>query len=520
MAMTTTANLRKSWFRAALSVMSLVAVACSSGCGLHLHNDADEARAKKASDSFVAADVSQYITAERAVAQQASERDTAATRQNVLAERDAAILFALSETRKVADLASNLSDQLDALGLKDPSLQRSVHDLPDLLKAAMQARNVYLVSISNTSVKAPAFPPTVADEAAAKKVGGASESLFNAYKQNADAYFAAITAVSTGKIGVLNDKLKAAADVNNVLSTELKKANDDLKQATAAYKDAAAAGAQRWDNLKAQRDTVNAALKQFDELSSKLDVQASKAGLEDLLAQIRLDKLRLISAQLSEFMGAFADDPSAPAASDGGATATPSKAQVAGRTAAVLINGSKELHDADTNAKLVPLVFAQEQLRLESERLQRRADRGQQRVALLEAQRDACIAEGMKLMDAANIFSRLANNNASLDMTSVLRGQAPSSSSENSAAAVYGVFKYAESISVDKLHEEEAEVALIGLDHDEALDASEYALLLWKHTIASPLEQLLAYHASGLKSQDVADLVQAASLIGIAVGVN
>ena len=82
------------------------------------------------------------------------------------------------------------------------------------------------------------------------------------------------------------------------------------------------------------------------------------------------------------------------------------------------------------------------------------------------------------------------------------------------------IMLYAESVGIDRAHVEETNVALIALEHDEALDASEYALALWQQTVQSPLQELADYHASGLKPEDVARLVQAASLVGVAVGVN
>jgi hypothetical protein len=38
--------------------------------------------------------------------------------------------------------------------------------------------------------------------------------------------------------------------------------------------------------------------------------------------------------------------------------------------------------------------------------------------------------------------------------------------------------------------------------------------------IATPLEEFVGYHASGIKSQDIANLINAVGLAGIAIGVN
>src|SRR5437016_4743019 len=84
-----------------LPVSSLVGVLALflSGCGLHLHNSADEALARKANDTLKAADIGKFVEAERQVVQATNDRDLAATRRNVLAERDQAIVTALDERR-------------------------------------------------------------------------------------------------------------------------------------------------------------------------------------------------------------------------------------------------------------------------------------------------------------------------------------------------------------------------------------------------------------------------------------
>jgi hypothetical protein len=80
---------------------------------------------------------------------------------------------------------------------------------------------------------------------------------------------------------------------------------------------------------------------------------------------------------------------------------------------------------------------------------------------------------------------------------------------------------YVDTIHTYRAREEALDYMLIALDHDEAVDNSEMAVGLWNSLIATPVNQIAAYHGSGVRAEDVAALViQALSLGGIAVGVN
>jgi hypothetical protein len=227
--------------------------------------------------------------------------------------------------------------------------------------------------------------------------------------------------------------------------------------------------------------------------------------MQDLLAEVRLAKIEEQRKSIGAFLDAFSKSENVAAS---GEAADSAAADQAGRVASVLLDATRAIQESSSRAKLVPLTFERERLRLEAERAQRMLDRGAARSALLEQQRAAFVAEAMKLVDAENSLKR-ASTSKIWDL--ILN---------DDQNALHALFIWAESISVDKLREEEIEVSLITLDHDEALDASEYALALWNHMIASPLEQLVAYHASGITPEDIANLVQAASLAGVAVGTN
>ncbi|MCG8494103.1 MAG: hypothetical protein MI743_21010 [Sneathiellales bacterium] len=66
----------------------------------------------------------------------------------------------------------------------------------------------------------------------------------------------------------------------------------------------------------------------------------------------------------------------------------------------------------------------------------------------------------------------------------------------------------------------EIDYRLIDLEHARALDSSETALKLWETAIKQPIAVLADYHSSGVKPEDIFNLLQAAGLFFIGKGVN
>jgi len=484
------------------------------GCGLHLHNAADEALARKADDAFKAADVGKYVEAERKVLQSTNERDSVVTRRNVLAERDLALILALDERQTVGRFTDRIQASVEELGYpSEQKRQQILNGLRQRRAEAMIARDAYVTA---GSVAQPSFPPTDADKETALKTSAGAQAIFAEYQRAASQYFddSQTLNITEGKIGTINKQLKHAKDMNSEIADELAVAKAQLKEAVEHYKQEAASGKKQWEELETSRQKVMDALAQFDKIAKKLEPLAKQIHMQDLLAQIRLEKLNAISEQLGKFLTAFSEEEAGQdgKGADVSTEAPPSDAETAGRVAAVLVDAGKEITESATRTKLIPLLFEQERLRLEVERTERMVARGAKRIALLERQRESCIAQGAKLVDALSVLKHASKD----DDASIGRLM----NSDQKEYVVHAIFVSTESIAVDKLRQEEIEVTLIALDHEEALDATEYALNLWKHMIGSPLEQLVGYHASGLTSEDIANLLHAAGMAGIAVGVN
>lgn len=506
-----------------------------SGCGLHFHNAGNEELARKANDAFNKADIGKYIDAERAVLKQTNERDLLAMRRNILAERDRSIITALDKDETIEGYLKLISDRLDNIGFpKNESEIKIIKELPDKFYTAIQFRDFYLVSVSNQKISRVAFPPNNEDEKLAKKIGGNPEYLFRQYQEKSKEYSDSFEKLKKfkGSIGEINTKLIDTAKFQVEITAKLNEAKKDLKNATTEYNEALNYGKTTWDELVNYRNTIESSVKKFDSVVDLLEKQARELGMNDLLAEIRLERIKVMRDQLGEFLTAFSDEQlgnqktdSAPliTSSTPATSGTPAEAshainqsndaENAGKIATVLMGMSKEIHDSTSEAKLVPLTFQKEKLRLEFERMNRMLDRGKQRISLLQSERNVFIAEGKKLWKANNLLNNVSNGNNKVKLGELLK-------SNNKDKLLQAIYLRTESISVEKRQEEEKELAMISLDHEEALDSTEFALGLWKEMISSPLEQLVNYHASGITSDDISKLLQAASLAGIAVGVN
>lgn len=71
-----------------------------------------------------------------------------------------------------------------------------------------------------------------------------------------------------------------------------------------------------------------------------------------------------------------------------------------------------------------------------------------------------------------------------------------------------------------RLAYEDANYRIIAEPHQAILDSTEIALAQWENLIGVPLAQLVEFHGSGIKSENIAKLISAAGLGAIAGGVN
>jgi hypothetical protein len=140
--------------------------------------------------------------------------------------------------------------------------------------------------------------------------------------------------------------------------------------------------------------------------------------------------------------------------------------------------------------KISDLILESERLRIELERLRAILDLEEERKTMLNLQLTYLSQE-----------IALLNNAKKTDVSFV-----------ESLACI------AESWSIGRTPAEEMDYLMIGIDHRVALRNSTAAFEQWSNLILIPLSQLVAYHESGIRSEDLANLISAAGFSAIAPG--
>ena len=148
--------------------------------------------------------------------------------------------------------------------------------------------------------------------------------------------------------------------------------------------------------------------------------------------------------------------------------------------------------------------------------LKQRADKAVQRrqrqIALYEENVQAILKE-VKLLDDANEIlpagPMTSDEFVSLDTDAEIR-----------KSVLRALAKYLLTFTGPKRQVHANEYRLVALEHEGALDHSEASLNIWKAAIEVPVAALLAYHQTGLKPEDIIELLKALGLGGIALGAN
>jgi hypothetical protein len=142
-------------------------------------------------------------------------------------------------------------------------------------------------------------------------------------------------------------------------------------------------------------------------------------------------------------------------------------------------------------------------------------ERRSQAIALLEAKRDAIIREAGLHTDALGQI-RIATKAGAITTEQLVQHSVTERRRED---LVVGLERYLSSFTGPRQQLHELTYREIALMHDEAVDKSETSLQIWKATIQTPVDALVAYHGSGLKPEDLIELLKAIGIGAIAGGV-
>ncbi|MGO8698419.1 MAG: hypothetical protein ACLQVY_11950 [Limisphaerales bacterium] len=98
----------------------------------------------------------------------------------------------------------------------------------------------------------------------------------------------------------------------------------------------------------------------------------------------------------------------------------------------------------------------------------------------------------------------LANDLLDLPVSALLNSNAPA---EVKTPAIAAVLKFAISIRVARLREDDADLDLIQTDYLSANAANKEAIRMWNSLIATPVNQIASYYSAGFKPDEVADIL-------------
>jgi hypothetical protein len=316
----------------------------------------------------------------------------------------------------------------------------------------------------------------------------------------------------------------AAADAMEVYKTfggEMQKAvaqYESDKKALDTIRNEAAPLKKKYLEARAAYDEAVAAYERDSTLLAKVQekanaVREAAAGLAELQDAFSIQLLsegRLKSID-SFFKTVASTDPKADLPKD------------ANRTAAALallpdlVDKSRESLAEAKKPLTFPLLMRRnyEQLRLEA--ATREIAAREAMVALSRELADAIYAEASQLSMASTSFTTAGLSGTSTDTVLAAFG----SSDKNKKEQLYdGAARYLDALNRLEARRYKLEYMRLAATHELSLTYSEVNLKQWEALIGTTVNQVADYSAGGIKAQDITDLINAAALIYIGVGVN
>jgi hypothetical protein len=500
----------------------LLTVLLYTGCGIHFHRPEDAKVAQSAVDAFKDAKLNETITAEFAASAEILTQEIAAIRRQSNARREqwlAAFIGGQTKNKSWDGLSKYIADRTTELAGqnadKDP-MKQAITDMlaaPENIHQAFEdLRGTYLsydaARTSIVPVKDPKIPRIGAkltdDEAA--KLSPTVKQVYDLYMRDLAKYTTAVQKASPppaikGLIGeTLSSQTAQAKALEQIGATAktTQKRLDDLQKA----RDAKIAEA---NDPKKKADEVKQALKEAtvktDEAKTylkQITSVTSQAGLPDI--QKKISGLEAIRQEITDLLKSLSDtlEEKAPTSED------KEKIKLLASVSAIRAGV-----DAAKYPKVSDLLLESERLRIEIQRLQGLIALEQERKTVLDLKLAALMRELGALRRAQGRVRQAAGTTKAI----------VEEDGATAEIAVDALAYVAESWTTGRTPAEEADFLLAGIDHRGALENSSAAFAQWANLIGVPLSQLLAYHQSGIRSEDLANLINAAGLGAIAGGV-
>lgn len=504
--------------RCRITFVLMIAVIFVTGCGIHLHRPQDAQLARNASAAFKDAKLTEALKGEFDAAAEMLKDEVAAIRRQSNARRDrllSAIIGGQNDVEswgRIVDYADRRLEEL--LGPKEdanwPGLNDWIKARKDTYERFDTVREGYLVYEGLRKSTDPRIPRIGVrlSEKEESALTEAAKDAYRHYKEQLAEYDKAAKRANTppsgkGIVGSIAESLdnqeknlREASEAAKKVKADLERLKKERENKIAEAKAPGKKGDEISKALKEAADKTNAAKKILQGL---LDA-AAKRGLTGV--QEKITAFEEIREQISDLLPATADAVAGKKPEPGDSEKIKLLASLTAIRAAV---------DGAAYPRVSDLILESERLRIELDRLRGLIALEEERKALLDHQLTALSREIVALSRAkARVISEVK----------VPRGVlALENDAINQELAADALACIAESWSVGRTPAEEIDFLIFGIDHRVALENSSAAFAQWSNLIGVPLSQLVAYHESGIKPEDLANLINAAGLSAIAARV-
>lgn len=516
-----------------LIFLLMVAAIFIAGCGIHLHRPEDAKLAQTASTAFTDAKLTEALKAEFDAAAEILNDEVVVIRRQSSARRDrllSAIIGGNTSATSWGHIKWYFDKRIEELLGQKPPLSNELNKNLDMwIKARDNAderfntlREAYLgyeVERLRTIGKIPRIPRIGAELSKSEKdtLSNDFDIYYRIYEEALTKYKEELIIANTppsekGIVGATvalwkdqekklsdgSDEVKAAKEnlerlkkERDIKIAESKAPGKKADEVSNALKEAAGKTDEAGEILKGLLGLPHKEPAMLDKAPANglTGTQKKIAGLEEIREEI--------SKLLPDAANAFAGKK--PESSDG-------------ETIKLLasLTAIRAGIDGAAYPRVSDLILESERLRIELDRLRGLMALEEERKTLLELQLSAFSREIKALRKATTVAEKAKNWDA-------ISLEKEASKQEDGVRALAYI---AESWSVGRTPAEEIDFLICGIDQRAALENSSAAFAQWSNLIGVPLSQLVAYHQSGIKSEDLAILVNAAGLTAISIGVN
>ena len=523
------------WASRSLSLIATIGLAVGlSGCaGAHLYNAENDATAAAALKASGELDLVGVITQERQNQAKLLEHEIALVSDYEIALRDNALQGLLESSqpisRALSEAVRNRHEEL--VGGADPkeipSIERNVVEADEnLASAEWDFRD-------NLQVAAPdCRSGSAAYAVSPDRISEIIEMFAKKHPNESADFISQFVADNFGRVqGYCEEYFKALDKFPATLGTS--GAKPEVREAYNAWSIARAKVAQREQDKDAKLAELNADLKAIKPLPEKaggISSEAAQKAFKESLGKVQeilkdLQKLPLAQIEVATQQIEAIDEVLAAAASGTASETTDSDKQTPNKERLVklaaqlpsLVGHLASIDALRTAPPVAALVFEKQRLQALKQDAERRVAREKQRLALRKGLFDALVRE----VEVLNRVRRLLDGVGRQIRVADLMGQRSGGAFDRARRTlVEAIGTYLSTFSGPQRAVFEAEYRLIDVDHAEILDRSETALTLWETAVKQPVTVLAAYHGSGVRPEDLIEILKATGLFAIAGGVS